>query len=180
MAPRLDKDVIARIEDALLEDGVNIDHHFIKQLAARFGTTVAMVYSHKKRLASGIGLQPRTGGQIRVITPEMDDSIIHLLDKMLWLYQDEIQDFLKEIYNIDVHQTTISLALKRIAYTRKRFKAVALQRNKELRTAWMQNLQYLWPNQIISVDESGSDKRTGDRVYRYSKYGSKAVVHRWL
>jgi transposase len=180
MAPRLEEHVIMRIEDALLEDGAEINARFINQLAANFNTTPATIHFHKRRLAAGIGIQPRTGGQIRVITPEMDNSIMHLMNKMPWLYQDEIRDFLKEMFNVDVHQTTVSSALKRIVYSRKRLKAEALQRNAELRTAWMHSMQFLRPDQIISVDESGSDERTGDRVYGYSQRGTKAVVHRWL
>jgi arginine repressor len=70
-----------------------------------------------------------------VITPQIDAAIYHLLNKFLWFYQDEIAEFLLEVYNIEVSQYTISTALARIKLTRKKLKKEAAQRNQELRTA---------------------------------------------
>lgn len=55
----------------------------------------------------------------------MEQAIKHLLDERPWYYQDEIAQFLLEVFDIDVNQTTISRALKRIKITRKKLKVVA-------------------------------------------------------
>jgi arginine repressor len=44
----------------------------------------------------------------------MEQAIKELLDHALWFYQDEIADFLFEVFGVEVDQATISRALKRI------------------------------------------------------------------
>jgi transposase len=70
--------------------------------------------------------------------------------------------------------------LKRIKVTRKKLTVQAGQRNEELRTQWLDDLQQFTAEQIICVDESGSDERTGDRLMGYADTGTRAVVSRWL
>jgi hypothetical protein len=53
---------------------------------------------------------------------------------MPWFYQDEIADFILEVFGIEVSQPTISVVLKRTKVTRKKLKVEAAQRNAELRT----------------------------------------------
>jgi transposase len=115
-----------------------------------------------------------------VITPQIDTAIYHLLNKFPWFYQDEIAEFLLEVYDIEVSQYTISTALARIKLTRKKLKKEAAQRNQELRTAWQDTLQYFSANQLVFVDETGSDERTGDRQYGWATIGEKARVSRWF
>ena len=64
----------------------------------------------------------------------MEAAIHYLLDRFPWFYQDEIATFLREVYDIDVRQQSISKALARIKITRKKLKVEAAQRNEELRT----------------------------------------------
>ncbi len=110
----------------------------------------------------------------------MEQAIKHLLDERPWYYQDEIAQFLLEVFDIDVNQTTISRALKRIKITRKKLKVVAAQQNAELRLQWQYDLQFVTAEQLVFVDESGSDDRTGDRQYGWSTSGARAIVRRWL
>jgi len=64
--------------------------------------------------------------------------------------------------------------------TRKKLKVEAAQRNQELRLDWQFCLQEYHADQLIFVDEMGSDDRTGDRSYGWSDKGLRAVVSRWL
>jgi hypothetical protein len=56
----------------------------------------------------------------------------------------------------------------------------AAQRNEELQTHWQYQLQSLTAEQILCVDESGSNGRTGDRHYSWSHKAARAIVRRWL
>jgi arginine repressor len=48
----------------------------------------------------------------------MIEAVIYdLLNNCPWLYQDEIMDFLYEVFNIKVDQSTISRALAQIKIT---------------------------------------------------------------
>lgn len=110
----------------------------------------------------------------------MEQTIKLLLEERPWFYQDEIKAFLLDMFDVDVVQQTISHTLKRIKITRKKLKVEAAQRNQELRTHWQDNFQYFTADQIVCVDESGSDDKTGDRQYGWSENGVRAIVQRWL
>ena len=179
MAPRLPANVVADIEDALLEPGP-LPPDYLQQIAEINGTTLQTVYKHKKRVEAGQFPLPFTGGPVPVVTLEHEKAIKLLLDKRPWMYLDEIGEFLHEAYDISVHKTTISRALARIKVTRKRLKALAAQRNAELRLEWQDYMQEYTANQIVAVDESGSDERNGDRSFGWASSGAKAIVYRWL
>jgi transposase len=180
MPDRLDVATIARIEDALRDPTAAHDYQYARQLAIDYECYISTIYRHKQRVAAECPLMPRSGGAQRIITWKMEQAIKHLLDKQPWFYQDEIRDFLFEVYDIIVDQSTISRALQRIEITRKRLKVVAVQRNKELRIDWQYNLMNFTTEQLIFVDESGSDERTGDRMYGWAGKGIRAQVSRWL
>lgn len=55
-------------------------------------------------------------------------------DQIPWFYQDEIADFILEVFSIEVSQPTISMILKRIKVIRKKLKVEAARRKAELRT----------------------------------------------
>jgi len=97
-----------------------------------------------------------------------------------WFYLDEIREFLIEAFHVDIALSTISTALRRIKFTRKKLRVEAAQRNQVLRAAWQYSLRCFTANQLIFVDESGSDNRTGDRAYGYGLRGAITRVRRWL
>ena len=171
---------IARIEDALRVPPEVITLPYIQQLATTYQTTIQTIYKHKRRVDAGVPVGRRSGGRPPVITWRMEQAIKQLLDQMPWFYQDEIADFLYEVFGVEATQPTISATLKRIKVTRKRLKVEAAQRNDELRTQWQDDLQLFTADQLVCVDESGSDDRTGDRQYGWSDSGVRAVVRRWL
>lgn len=110
----------------------------------------------------------------------MEQAIKLLLDERPWFYQDEIAEFLLKAFDIEVNQSIIARALQRINITRKRLRVEAAQRNAELRTQWQYDLQFFTAEQLVFVDESGSDDRTGDRQYGWAESGIRAIVQRWL
>ncbi|PQE27952.1 transposase protein [Rutstroemia sp. NJR-2017a BBW] len=110
----------------------------------------------------------------------MDYIVEHLLGTKPWLYLDEIKRFLLEAYDVDVDLATVRRCLERIEITRKKIRAVAAQRNEELRYAWLWMIQPFLMDYYVAVDESGNHERTGDRIYGYSKRGIPAAVERFL
>jgi transposase len=171
---------IAQIEDALTDPAAVIDSTYIQQLATNHNTTIQTIYRHKKRIERALPVSRRSGGPKRVITHKIEQAIKALLDESPWTYQDEIVEFLFEVFDITVDQTTISKTLKRINITRKKLTIVAAQRSEELRIQWLDDLQQFTAEQIVCVDESGSDERTGDRIMGYADKGIRAKVSRWL
>jgi len=180
MAPRLDDDVVARIEDALRAPGAVHDRPYLQSIADTYKTTLQTIYHHKKRVDCNLRVLPRSGGPAKIVTYEMEQSVKLLLDERPWMYQDELTDFLYDAYGVNVARTTVHNVLQRIKFTRKKLKVIAAQQNQELRLDWAFQLQQFTADQIVCVDESGSDERTGDRYYGWSSSGARAVVRRWL
>jgi transposase len=172
--------VIARIEDDLRDLGPNPTTEQIRIIASNYDCSERTVYKHKSRAEAGIPVQRPSGGPRRVITWKVQQAIKLLLDQRPWFYQDEIADFLLDAFDIEVSQSTISRTLQHIRITRKKLKVVATQQNNELRTDWLECLQYFTADQIVSVNESGSDDRAGDRQYGWSTQGARAIVRRWF
>jgi len=133
-----------------------------------------------QRVRNGLAPGEHKGGPHRVIDWKVEMSIKILLESMPWYYLDEIKEFLSEAYNIDVSIPTVSRALKKINITRKRLRVEAAQRNEKLRICWQNDLQFLSTEQLVYIDESGSDERTGDRLYSWAEKGARAVVQRYL
>ena len=70
-----------------------------------------------------------------------------------------------DAFDVDITRSTVSKLLKRIIVTRKKLRVKAAQRNKDLRLEWQYCLQDFTADQLLFLDESRSDNRTGDRSY---------------
>lgn len=180
MAPRLSDAAVLQIDHALRIPGINANVAFMKMLASNWGTSIQCIRTHRARIARGEAIGGHLGGQRKVITPTIEAAIHDLLNNCPWLYQDEIMDFLHEVFDIEVDQSSISRALARIKITRKKLRIEAAQRNAELRTYWQDQMQFFEASQIVCVDETGSDERTGDRAYGWAKKGVRAKVQQYL
>jgi hypothetical protein len=60
---------------------------------------------------------------------------------------------------------TIYRVLERARSSRKAVSARAKERNQELRTAWQGTQKIYNEDQLVFLDESGANERTGDRKY---------------
>ena len=76
-----------------------------------------------------------------------------------------MQDFLYDEFDVQVSITTVHSTLKRARWSRKAVKARAVERSTTLRNAWI-GIQKSWTaDQLIFLDESAANERTGDRKY---------------
>ena len=128
MPNRLDAIDIARIEDALRDELPQPSPQVFRSLAVTYRCHKSSIYRQWNRIRRDLPVQRRSGGPRAVISFEVEVAIRHLLELRPWYYQDEIRDFLAESFGITTTQSSISRALKRIKYTRKRLKVVAAQR----------------------------------------------------
>ena len=181
MAPRLSAETIGFIEAALAESTAKPD---FKAIAQAFKTTVKSVrYIHARR--GHMGLYPDSNwkskpGRRSRMTPEIEEGVQLILDIMPFAYQDEIADFIWDAFGVRFHRGTISKLLTKLEVTRKKLAVQAAQRELLLRQHYQFKIREFTPDQFIFVDESGSDPRTGDRMYGYAASGVRAVVSRWL
>jgi len=66
--------------------------------------------------------------------------------------------------------------LKRHGFTRKVLRRDAEQRSQILRNTWMGTMALYRPDQLVFVDESAANEKTGWRKYGWSPQGHKAVT----
>jgi len=91
-----------------------------------------------------------------------------------------MQDFLFDEFDAQVSISTVHKTLERARWSRKVARARAAQRNETLRNAWV-GIQKSWVvDQLIFLDESALNERTGDRKYGWAPIGSGCRVARPL
>ena len=88
-----------------------------------------------------------------------------------WAYLDKSARYLYNDFELVIDESTIWHHLKNIKWSRKKAIKLAKERDKELRDDWAVKLSR-WDNrQLIYIDESASNERTGDIKYGRSPKG---------
>ena len=103
MPARLSTRAVTQIEYALTDPAAIITPTYIQQLATNHKTTVRTIYRHYKRIQRHLPPSRNLGGAPRSIMPKMELVIRVLLDERPWIYQDEIAEFLLEVFDITVY-----------------------------------------------------------------------------
>jgi|tagenome__1003787_1003787.scaffolds.fasta_scaffold20656485_1 transposase len=181
MAPHLTADKITGIEAAFELHGEPIN---ITAIAKAFKVTYNTVNTRatlwrKKKLLGDKYKAPKPGRKLD-ISGRLEDDLLDLVEACPFILQDEIADYFDFAHGLSITQQTISNALQRVDITRKKLSIEAAQRDPELRKEWRFTIAGYSALQLVFVDESGSDERTGDRQYGYAKRGKRATVKRWL
>lgn len=180
MPRRLSPRRVAALRRELIEIGPLTSKSILLTLAANYRCHLSTVYRHQSQLHLCRPPQQYSGGPRKIVTWKMEQAVHALLEERPWYYQDEIQAFLLDAFDVDISVRSVSNLLSRLKITRKKLRVEAAQRSAELRTDWKYHLQFFTADQIICVDESGSDERDGDRTYGWAVRGAKATVRRWL
>jgi hypothetical protein len=79
--------------------------------------------------------------------------------------------FLRNEFEVEVSPSTITRLLKAVDQSRKAIGRVAEQQDPNLRDLYLYKLSDCRSYQMIFIDESGCDKRTGHRRYGWAKRG---------
>jgi hypothetical protein len=86
-------------------------------------------------------------------------------------YLDEMQQFLYNKYELKTSIATISWILKNAKWSRKSVQARAAERSEPLRRTWQGIQKQYDSDQLVFLDESASNERTGNRKYSWSPIG---------
>lgn len=105
----------------------------------------------------------------------MRDALFGQLAKRPDMFRYEIIDFLYDSFGLEVSPTTISRTLKTERWTRKTNGRVAKQRNSDLRELYLYKLSDCRSYQLVFIDESGCDKRSGHRRQGWAPSGATPV-----
>jgi transposase len=95
-------------------------------------------------------------------------------------YLDEMQQYIFDSFDIDIATQSIGRYLRLARWSRKVVKARAKEQSLPLRIAW-QGRQHEWDeDQLVFIDKSAANERTGDRRYGWSPQGIACRVDRPL
>ena len=103
--------------------------------------------------------------------------LIECLTEQPLMYLEEMQALLreKETDPIEVSKSTISRALKKAGFTKKKTQAIAKEREservKELRRVYKEKMPSMNVHQMLFLDESGFNQKTKNRVRGWSHRG---------
>lgn len=111
-----------------------------------------------------------------MIPAEAEQGICDFLEQNPTAYQDEIVEFLLSEYGINVHRTTVCRALQKMQQTHKRTERSNLEQDDVERANFRGRMMEYKAPQIVFVDESAANERTGDRKRGWSLKGLPCKV----
>ncbi|GAO52289.1 hypothetical protein G7K_6369-t1 [Saitoella complicata NRRL Y-17804] len=133
-------------------------------------------------IATDIERSPRTGnstcGRKSAVDEFLGSQIKYLYDKNPTLYQDDCAEFLNDQFATSLSRYHVTRYLQKIGYTRKVLTLRAAQRNPILRANHAIEMADYTQEQLVFLDESAVDERTGSRKFGYSPIGARAIQER--
>jgi hypothetical protein len=88
-----------------------------------------------------------------------------------WMYQDEMVNWLLEERGVRVSQPTVSKLLRRNHWTRKALLTISNRRSEALRHAYIDDMAAYAADDLIFIDESLFNEKTGWRFIGYASIG---------
>ena len=89
-------------------------------------------------------------------------------------YLDEMQQFLYEEFDVECHISTVWRALEKLSFSRKLATKRAKEQSEPLLLVCRARMLQYKAEQIIAIDESACNERTGDRKYGWSQVNTPA------
>ncbi len=100
-------------------------------------------------------------GRHRKITPLMRDALFEQLAKRPDMFRYEMIHFLHDRFGLEVSFTATSRMLKTEGWLRKTNRCITKQQNLDLRELYLYKLSDCRSYQLVFINESGYDKRSG-------------------
>jgi transposase len=104
-----------------------------------------------------------------------DDDADALFDELVqhgWMYQDEIIHWLYIERGVLVHQSTVSRFMKKKGWNCQTLRPFSINQNEELREAYRRRMHNYAMDDLIFLDESIFNEKTGWRHHAYGPIGS--------
>jgi len=93
-----------------------------------------------------------------------------------WRYQDEMVQWLWHERGVLVSKSTVCRLIKNRNWTRKKLKRISLNRSEALRRAYLDDIRQFTAEDLVFVDESIFNEKTGWRPLCYSPIGTQRPV----
>ena len=103
-------------------------------------------------------------------------GLLEFLSERPTAYLNEMQDFLFDEFNVQASIDTIRRVLKAARWSRKAVSKRAAQQSAPLRNTWQGRQKQWLADQLIFLDESAANERTGDRKQGWAPIGTNCEV----
>lgn len=113
-------------------------------------------------------------GRARKLSKADEDALFEWLLYEGWRNQDEVVFWLWQERDVIVSQPTVSRLLKRRNWTRKELRRISLNRSEALRRAYRDDVRHFAAEDLIFLDESIFNEKTGWRHHAYAPIGEEA------
>nr|POF13514.1 hypothetical protein CFP56_02537 [Quercus suber] len=110
-------------------------------------------------------------GRKRVLSDEQEEWMLSFLEDRPDAYQDEIALALSDQFDIVVSDYVVQRALKKRRWSKKVAKRRVLESTAPMRALWQTKRANWAPEQLVFIDESGANERTGWRKRGWSPKG---------
>ena len=146
--------------------------YYYKQFG--FKQIASLLYVHASTVRRIIALYDSTGdvapleyrhGPTRMLGQAEESSIVGAILAKPGAYLDELQHELFKTTGISASVSTIFRSIHRLGFTRKKLRHVAMQQSESKRKEFMEEMDFIGANMIVWLDESGSDRRNGRRMF---------------
>jgi transposase len=148
-----------------------------KTIAAKLAISTSVVTSIERNLKTYGSIRPPQllpRGRPYQMTLADEDALLEYILSYGWRSQDEMVWWLREERNVKVTQSTISRMLKRRKWNQKELRIMSMTRNKELREAFRRDMSQFEDRDLIFLDESIFNEKTGWRHRAYAPVGHEA------
>lgn len=115
----------------------------------------------------------RSGGRPSKITTADGDALLEYMLDVGWLYHDEIVVWLNIERNVTVSVGSTKRLFKKRGWSRAVIRRTAFARSEELREAWRNDMRNYVAEDLIFLDESIFNEKTGWRYRAYGPIGSE-------
>lgn len=155
----------------------------LSRIARNFSISVGTVHNILKHftLTGQVAAKPqgtRLGSRKLSVSEEL--FVINLVLDKPYIYLQEVCDEVSAETGVSVSVPTVCRLLKRHGLTRKKIRQIALQRNIQFRAEFMAEILQYRKEQLVWVDEMGSNRRDSIRKNGYAIRGETPTFHRLL
>jgi len=152
----------------------------LKEIQTRVGVaymTVLRVHQNLMKYGSVRPPRFRTLGRRPKLTPADKIALLTELCEHGWMDQEEMVFWLHMERDIRVHQSTVSRMLTKEGWNKKNLRVISLNRCEDLRDNYRNTIAQYNADDLVFIDESLFNERTG---WRHRAYGPIGHENRWI
>lgn len=136
--------------------------------------TVYNIQNNLMRYGSVCRPHYRQLGRAHKLSDADEEALFQYLLSEGWRSQDELVYWLWHERGVSVSQSTVSRLLKRRNWTRKQLRRISLDQSEALRRAYLDDIRQFAAEDLVFVDESIFNEKTGWRHHTYAPIGDEA------